>query len=332
IGLGLSSEQIDNFLNSFVEIFGIDWYNSIPEDKRDKFLNRCFYFNSGPYSLTWIIRLGECILNLKDIEGFDNEIITRLRDKKQFNSVAIELDYSSCLKQAGMELELQPALGPLKVDGKVIINKKPIFFEIISQSSEDFKRKERNYGFQIWDFLKNKYSSRATYIRFKKQDTDPKEKIDKLYNILESKNPPFNYEDNEMEIHIAENDGGHTIEGSIMNREKYIRTWVKRVHKKYKQLPTNIGGIIIANSTSLWDPRDIDIVLNTSWRETKEGQKTRIAGIIYCTRQMLGVPSTSGERISFISPRVIINKFSKFNYTDELKAIANAISTFPNWM
>lgn len=144
--------------------------------------------------------------------------------------------------------------------------------------------------------------------------------------------PPFNYEDNEMEIHITNNEGSNRIEGSIMNREKNLRTWVKRVHNKYKQLPADIGGIIIANSTSPWDLRDREIVLNTSWREIKDGHKSRIAGILFCTRQILGVPSTSGERISFISPIVIINKFSKFNYTDELEAIANAISKFPNWM
>jgi len=200
IGLKLSSEQIDNFLNSFMEIFDNDWYNSIPGEKREKILNWDFRFNCGPYSLTWIIRLGECLWNLRDNIGFDNEIFTRLRDKKQFKSVAIELDYSSCLNQAGMNLELQPALNPVKGDGKVIINEKPIFFEIISQESENFHRKGIKYSLEIWDFLKNRFDSRETYIRFKKRITDAEEKIDKLYNILKSINPPFDYEDNDMEI------------------------------------------------------------------------------------------------------------------------------------
>jgi len=332
IGLKLSSEQIDNFLNSFMEIFNNDWYNSIPEDQREGILNRSFRFYSGSYSLTWIIRLSECLLNLREVNGFNNEIVTRLRDKKQFQSVAIELDYSSCFKQAGMNLELQPSLNSVKGDGKVNINKKPIFFEIISQNSEEFQRKEIKYSNEIWDFLKNKFGSREIYIRFKKREIDAKIKIDKLYKILESINPPFDSDDDDLEIHIANKNGGSTIEGSIMNREKNLRTWVKRVLKKYKQLPSDEGGIIIANSSRMWDPRDIDVVLNTSWRETKEGQKNRIAGILFCVRQMLGVPSITGGRISYISPIIIINKYSKFDYNEELKDIASAISRFPNWL
>ena len=332
LGLKLTTEQIEDLLSAFMEIFDNNWYNSFPEEKREGILNRQFRFNCGPYSLIWIIRLGECLLNLRDINGFDNETVTRLRDKIQFQSVSIELDYSSCFAQAGMDLELQPSLNSVKGDGKVIINENPIFYEIINQNPEGFQRKGREYSIEIWKFLKNRFGSRETFIRFKKRNSDAEFKIDKLCNILESVNPPFNYEDKDLEIRIADENGGSRIEGYIMNREKNLETWIKRVHKKFKQLPSDAGGIIIANSSNIWDPQDIDVVLKTSWRETKEGQKSRIAGIIFCVRQMLGVPSLSGEVVNFISPLFLINPYSKFEYSKELEKMARIISLYPDWM
>lgn len=55
-----------------------------------------------------------------------------------------------------------------------------------------------------------------TFIRFKKRNSDAEFKIDKLYNILESVNPPFNYEDNDLEIRIADENGGSRIESYIL--------------------------------------------------------------------------------------------------------------------
>ena len=40
IGFKLSSEQINNFLNAFKEIFDNDWYISLPVKKRENILNR----------------------------------------------------------------------------------------------------------------------------------------------------------------------------------------------------------------------------------------------------------------------------------------------------
>ena len=255
-----------------------------------------------------------------------------MRNKKQFKSVAIELDYSSCLTQAGMNLELQPVLNSGKSDRRVIINGKPIFFEIISQDSEAFRKQNIKYSNEIFDFIKSRFNSKETYIIFKKRNSDPKAKIDKLYDKLKSKTPPFDYRDDDLQILISDKKGGCRIEGSIINREENLITWVKRVLKKYRRLPSNIGGIIIANSSRLWDPQDIELVLNTSWRETKEGEKSRVAGIIFCVRQMLGVPSISGLSIKNVSSIAYINEFSKFNYTEELNAVAKAISKFPNWI
>ena len=328
----LTNEQIENFLSAFMKIFDNDWYNSFPENKRERILNRHFRFNCGPYSITWIIRLGECILNLRDVNGFDDEIITRLREKKQFKFVSIELDYSSCFIQAGMELELQPLINIKRGDGKLIINEKPIYFEVIGQDSEDYKREERNYGLKISNFLRDKFGLKRTFVSFKKRDSDAEVKLEKLFNILRTVESPFNYDDDDLEIHIADFNGGSTILGNILNREKKLKSWIKKVHKKYKQLPKNVGGVVIANSSSLWDPRDIEIVSQTSWRETKEGQKSRISGIIFCVRQMLGIPSITGERLSLVFPRLLINKFSKFDYSAELEMMARAIGSFPNWL
>ena len=82
----------------------------------------------------------------------------------------------------------------------------------------------------------------------------------------------------------------------------------------------------------IWDPQDIDVFLETSWRETKEEQKSRIAGIIFCVRQMLGVPSISGEVVNFIRPHFFINPYSKFNYSKELEEMARIIGKYPDWM
>jgi len=85
LGIHLTTEQIEDFLRAFMEIFNNDWYNEFPEEKRESILNRYFRFNCGPYSITWIIRLGECILNLREINGFNDEMVTRLRDKNNLS-------------------------------------------------------------------------------------------------------------------------------------------------------------------------------------------------------------------------------------------------------
>lgn len=118
----------------------------------------------------------------------------------------------------------------------------------------------------------------------------------------------------------------------LVNIVKNLETWIKRVHKKYKQLPPDAGGIIIANSSNTWDPQDIDVVLKTSWRETKEGQKSRIVGIIFWVRHMLGIPSTSGGIVNFISLRFLINPYSKFEYSKELEEMAKVLGIYPDWM
>ena len=332
LGLHLTTEQIENFLSAFMDIFNNDWYNDLPGEKRESILNWHFRFNSGPYSINWITRLGECILNLRNIDGFDDEMVTRLRDKKQLQSASIELDYSSCFAQAGMDLELQPSLNSVKGDGKVVINENPIFYEIINQNPKEYQRKGREYSIKIWDFLKDKFDSKRTFIRFKKQNSDAEKKLEKLYRILKPVESPFNHENDDLEIHIADQNGGSRIEGYILNREKNLETWIKRVHKKYKQLPPDVGGIIIANSSNIWDPQDINVVHKTSWRETKEGQKSRISGIIFCVRQMLGIPSISGGVVNFISPCLLINPYSKFDYSKELEEMARVIGMYPDWM
>jgi len=339
LGLNLNPEQIEDFLSAFMEIFDNDWYNGFSEEKRERILNRHFRFNCGPYSITWIIRLGECLQNLREFSGFDDEMVIRLKDKKQFESTSIELDCGSCFVQSGIDLKLQPLIQPInesadmrKCDGILVLEGKPIFYEIISQNPERDNRKRREYSNKIPEFLKYKFGSKSTFIKFKKRDNEAKTIIKKLFNILEPGISPFNYEDDDLEIRISDTNGGSTILGDILNREKKLENWIKKVHKKYKQLPSNIGGVIIANSSRLWDPQDIEIVRKTSWRETKEGHKSRISGIIFCVRQMLGIPSISGERLSFVSPRLLVNRFSKFDYTDELKKIASAIGSFPDWM
>lgn len=332
LNLNLASEQIENYLINFMDIWNNDWFNAFSDKRRDGILNRRFHFNCGSYSINWMIRLGECISYLRDVSGFDDEMINRLRNDNNFESAATELDYSSCFQQAGMELELQPLIDSKKGDGKLTLNGRSIFYEVINQGSDKHKREEREIGLEIYDFLKEKFGTKRTLIRFKNRKPDADIKLEKLKNILKPVIPPFNYEDEDLEIQIMDYNGGSTILGDILNREKRLEKWIKKVHKKYKQLPPNVGGVIIANSSRFWDPQDIEIVSKTSWRETKDSQKSRISGIIFCNRKMLGVPSLSGERINFVSPQILINPYSKFDYKNELKEMASAIGSFPDWM
>ncbi len=332
LGLHLTNEQIEHFLSSFMEIFNNNWYYGFLEYKRERILNRYFKFNCGPYSIPMIIRLGECIFNLREINSFNDEIVTRLRDKKQFESVSIELDYSSCFAQAGMQLELQPLINDRKGDGKLIINGKHIFYEVINQDSEIYKKRQMSRNSEIFDFLKEKFGSRRIFIRFKRRDSDAEIKLKKLFNILRSVELPFDYDNDDLEVHIADKNGGSIILGDILNREKKLERWIEKVHQKYKQLPPNVGGVVIANSSRLWDPRDIELASKTSWRVTKESHKSRISGIVFCARQMIGTPSISGERLSLAFPLLLINKFTKFDYSNELKKMASAINSFPDWI
>jgi len=47
---------------------------------------------------------------------------------------------------------------------------------------------------------------------------------------------------------------------------------------------------------------------------------------------MLGVPSISGEVFNFISPHILINPYSKFDYSKELEEMTRTIGTYPDWI
>jgi len=332
--LGLTPNQIENYITTFKDIYDNSWYDSIPENNREIILNKWFNFNCGIYSIIRIIRLGECVHYLRDKKGFNDESIIRLRDKDQFKSVSIELEYTSCFAQAGMELEMHPQLySGKKAEGNLIINGKSIYYEIISQNTINYEKEERNYFFEIDDCLKENFESITAKIKFKSRDMYPQTKLAKLYKILNQHRPPFNYNDKDLEIHLMESEGiSLTVEGAILNRRKILENWISRVYNKYKQLPSDSGGVIIANSSSLWNPKDIELIHETSWRKTKNGHKSRISGIIFSVRQLYGVPSISGGRLSFISPIIRINRYSKFDYSKEIRKMAEVISRFPDWI
>lgn len=58
-----------------------------------------------------------------------------------------------------------------------------------------------------------------------------------------------------------------TVKGIILNIQKFLENWINRVHNKYKQLPSKRGGVIIANSSRLWNPKDIELVCEIYWRK-----------------------------------------------------------------
>jgi len=108
--LNLNRSQINQLLNSFHLIFNNEWFNSIKEANKNRFLNLYFNFIGGPYAIIKILRLGECLYHLRDKIETGEEIIARLRNRREFQSTALELEIASCFVQAGYELDIYPKI------------------------------------------------------------------------------------------------------------------------------------------------------------------------------------------------------------------------------
>ena len=134
--LNLNRHQINQFLNSFHLIFNNEWFNSIKEAHKNRFLNLYFNFIGGPYTIIKILRLGECLYHLRDKIKTRKEIIARLRNRREFQSTALELEIASCFVQAGYELDIYPQIESGKIpEGKITIEGKEIYYEVARQDS-----------------------------------------------------------------------------------------------------------------------------------------------------------------------------------------------------
>lgn len=341
--LNLNRHQINQFLNSFHLIFNNEWFNSIKEAHKNRFLNLYFNFIGGPYTIIKILRLGECLYHLRDKIKTRKEIIARLRNRREFQSTALELEIASCFVQAGYDLDIYPQIeSGRNPEGKITIEGKDVYYEVARQDSLDNGRIRQSFIDEIYSYLRN-YRQISGEIKLKPSQKTLEEKIDDLFLIFDenldialSEDLPFIFENDDFNIHLMTNEINSSINitGWVLNRKKIIQNWVKRILDKGDQLPPNEGGVIIGSSSRLWDPTDFDYAIEQIQSELRYGSHKRISGIIFCSKRMEGVPVLQSDKLEFIKvlPVPLINTNTNVDITDKILIMRKALFDFPVWI
>jgi len=341
--LNLNRSQINQLLNSFHLIFNNEWFNSIKEANKNRFLNLYFNFIGGPYAIIKILRLGECLYHLRDKIETGEEIIVRLRNRREFQSTALELEIASCFVQAGFELDIYPQIeSGRKPEGKITIEGKDVYYEVARQDSLYNDKNRQSFINEIYSYLRN-YKQISGEIKLKTSQKTLEEKMNDLFLIFDknlditlSEDLPFIFENDDFNIHLMTNEINSSINitGWALNRKKIIQNWVKRILNKGDQLPPNEGGVIIGSSSRLWDPTDFDYAIEQIQSELRYGSHKRISGIIFCSKRMEGIPVLQNDKLEFIKilPVSLINANANVDITDKILIMRNALFEFPDWI
>ena len=341
--LNLNRSQINQFLNSFHLIFNNEWFDSINEAHKNRFLNLYFNFIGGPYAIFKILRLGECLYHLRDKIKTGEDIIARLRNRRDFQSIALELEIASCFVQAGYKLDIYPIIkSGRKPEGKITIEGEDVYYEVARKDSLDNGRKKQSFINKIYSYLRN-YRQISGEIKLHPSQKTLEEKIDDLFLIFDenldialSEDLPFIFENDDFNIHLRTNEinSSISITGWALNRKKIIQNWVKRILDKGDQLPPIEGGVMIGSFSELWDPTDFDYAIKQIQSELRYGSHKRISGIIICSKRMEGVPVLQREKLEFIKvlPVTLINTNANVDRTDKILIMRNALFEFPDWI
>ncbi len=338
----LDEKQIGIYLNCFKKIYDNNWWSSLRENIGRLLPKNPIIFFDG--SLV-IFRLAECLYIINNKIGLTSNIINRLRNPKEFESIRFELEVLSSFFQASLDINPYPELTSNRVlEGVLKGGEEKIYYEATTRSiSKSNLGKARNIQVSIYKWLSKRISRSIKghiiiHSNFKKLT-----KIkDRLLNIFQKAitsgeffSFPFVIQEEDYNIYLTK--GNPPIDFVIIDTieptlENSLTTWISNsiFGGKTKQFSNEKFNVLIADPSSLWDPNLFEQVIEEIKRQLRIRIKNnininKISSIIFYTIRYFpgGVKHI---------PCIFFLKKLDPNYEEKVILMRNALEKYPDWI
>ncbi|MFQ6060278.1 MAG: hypothetical protein ACE5KV_03135 [Thermoplasmata archaeon] len=335
----LKRKEVKSYLESFREVFDNRWWISVCRKEKLSVAPDPLSAFGGQSPIIRILRLGECIQNVKGEEDLPEKLVKRLRNRRSFWSAATELEIASCFIEAGLDLILYPDIpSGSEPDGNVSFKRRIIYYEVTEQHWSGDQTESAQLERKIVEWLSRCCGPVNGLISFKSAQEGPAIKATELLELLQKsydrqsrslKPLPYVLKSGDFEVHLAKadaNGGWVGIEGLEPSFEGVLSNWIDRLFEKYKQLPSGQSGVIIGSPLFLWGPQDVTQGHTKINERFRSGLYTRVSGIILCAKHV--------ENSGFMKhvPSVLINENAEIGNREGILKMAQAMFEFPDWL
>lgn len=329
----LADEKIKRYWNILQVIYDNRWCRELCS--RSKGLRDPYTLLGMVQSpLTVILRLGECVSVLGGLGELPRELLTRLKNPKEYPNALLELEIAACFKQANLLREMYPVTPEgRRPEGLVRVGKTDIYYEFIRAGWTKAEQDGMLANAKLSDWLIDRLPSFAGSINFKLGKGKPSERVEvaiaTLEELLKTSGLPVDYNGDVFTAKLiaSANEGSrYQITGLEPPQDIVLRQWVKRIFSKYNQLVEDKPGVIIAHSMWLWGPEQTEIVNKALIQELSRQPHTRVSGIIFHNKSV--------EHSGFIRhyPVKVVNPLAKTNCQAEIEIMCQALWEYPDWL
>lgn len=340
--MNLEIEKITKCLNCFKEIYDNNWWSSlrrtigrlIPEDPI------LFFEGFLP-----IFRLAECLHVISTNARVTPNMINRLRNPEEFESIKYELEILSAFFQAGLDVKPYPKMDSKKVlEGLVISDGDQIYYEATKRNiSESKLGKARNIEISIYKWLRKRvHVSIKGHIKILSNFNRLKKKKDELLYIFQQKissgeffDFPLIIQNDNFNIYLEK--GKEPIDIVLINTtspilENLLKIWISDTifGSKSVQLTKGKNNIVIADPGFFWDPSLMEFAIEEIKRQIririKQGKNLNkiTAIIIYSIIHFR-------DGIKHIPHIILLKNLSPFE-KELLFQMRNALEKYPDWL
>jgi hypothetical protein len=256
-------EKVEQVFNEVLEIFNDQWLDRLmlrfaAAKARDHFYLRQF-IGEGLYPLAILFSLGEDLLAIKSLEGYD-QLKERLRSDVGWMSAAFEAEFAAHCVRQGLDVCLYPAIpGSERIpDLSVAVGSDQVYVELkeIHPSDESvryFRASNRLFA-QLQDVLPDNSHVELTPSRVPRDhevDSIGK-KVHKL--LMAQQNFPATISIGDLRIRVAKESGGRGKSFALSDLPelalKELRRLEDAIRKKGRQLPAPWLGLLVIDSTN----------------------------------------------------------------------------------
>ena len=338
----LDKKKVNMYLKCFKNVYDNKWWNSFTEGVKKKLSNNPTTFFNGVLPL---LRLAECIYIINNKIGLIKQLNNRLTNPNEFEGINFELEVLSSFLQADLKINPYPEMNSARVlEGEIISGEDKIYYEATKRNIlKSDLGKARNVQVSIYKWL-NKRISRSIkgHIIINSDLKILMEKKKQLLNIFQSSiksgelfNFPYKIQSKDYNIYLTEGNPPLdfvTIDTTEPTLETSLTTWISNslFGGKTKQLSLENFNVLIADPSSLWDPKLFEHVIEEIKRQLRVRIKNNvnvnnISAIIFYT-----IKYFSGG-IKHI-PHIFLLK--KIDPPEEklINIMRNALEKYPDWL
>ncbi len=340
--INLNLKKVNLHLKVFQSVYDNKWWNSFSKGVKKEFSQNPISFFNG---LLPLLRLAECMYIVNNNMGLADHIKSRLTNHREFESVSFELEVLSSFFQADLKVNPYPVIKSARVpEGELFCGKDKIYYEVTKRNIlKSDLGKAKNAEISIYNWLHKRISqSIKGHIIVNSDSNLLIEKKKRLLNMFQNSIKSaeffkFPYIIHSKEFNVCLTEGRPPLDFVIItvtepSLETSLTTWISNslFGGKTKQLSLENVNVLIADPSSLWDPKLFKYIIEEIKRQLRVRIKNNvdinsISAIIFYTIHFF-----SGG-IKHI-PHVFLLK--KINPPEErlINAMRNALEKYPDWL